>query len=220
MGKGKTHIFLGFWIQRDIYISSWKRTQLLSTKASVCAIHDRPGKVTWGCNSQSSCPMSELGSKIRAKALVHGPVLLPYPCPLRAESRGKTTWRLGIQKERGHMSCYPSGALLASQMYVGRPQEGWVLANPDNPSDSSEVSFLVQRQRGGLRVLAREMAMERCPRLFIYAAVWVWVTKDENPLGIYAFHIFLGSRILQVHPFIGVIVCLLLFRFFTCSHRF
>lgn len=69
------------------------------------------------------------------------------------------------------MSCYPSGALLASQMYVGRPQEGWVLANPDNPSDSSEVSFLVQRQRGGLRVLAREMAMERCPRLFIYAAV-------------------------------------------------
>ena len=117
------------------------------------------------------------------------------------------------------MSCYPSGALLASQMCVGRSQEGWILANPDNPSDSSEVSFLVQRQRDGLRVLAGEMVIERCLRLFIYAGVRVWATKDENPLGIYSFHIFLGSGILQVHPFVGVIVCLL-FQFFTCSHRF
>ena len=117
------------------------------------------------------------------------------------------------------MSCYPSGALLASQMCVGRSQEGWILANPDNPSDSSEVSFLVQRQRDGLRVLAGEMAIERCLRLFIYAGVRVWATKDENPLGIYSFHIFLGSGILQVHPFVGVTVCLL-FQFFTCSHRF
>lgn len=96
MGKGKTHLFLGFLIQRDIYISSWKQTQLLSTKASVCAIHDRRGKVARGCNSQSSYPRSELGREIRAKVLVCGPVLLPCPCPLRAESRGKTTCRLGI----------------------------------------------------------------------------------------------------------------------------
>lgn len=82
---------------------------------------------------------------MRAEVLVYGRVLLPYPCPLRAESRGKATWRLGIQKERGCMFCYPSGALLASQMCVGRPQEGWILASPDNPSASSEVSFLVKR---------------------------------------------------------------------------
>lgn len=62
------------------------------------------------------------------------------------------------------MFCYPSGALLTSQMCVGRPQEGWILASPDNPSASSEVSFLVKRQRGELRVLARDMAIGKMPK--------------------------------------------------------
>lgn len=81
----------------DVYISNWKETQRLSTKARVYVIRHSPGTVTASSLALSSirvCQLRRVGEEMGVQVSACGPV--PRATSLEAESGRQTTLPLGI----------------------------------------------------------------------------------------------------------------------------
>ena len=121
------------------------------------------------------------------------------------------------------MSYSPCGALMGSQMLGEAGRAGIVAAQgglgvgqswqhfcPQRWGQAAQKQiFLCWRQRDGLRVSSR-IGNVRCLKWFIYAGVWVWETKAENPFGIFGFQPpttppgIRSSTSLSVHCFVSL----------------